>query len=252
MKLLIDGDIVIYKAGFGANKQFKDTDKEVPLSFCLHNCSSLVNEMRKKVKESFPIKRTIVFLTSDDKSNFRYEAAKTREYKGNRKDSVRPPHYRAMKDHLIKKFKAIEVTGMEADDAIGIESAKNNHDVVIMSTDKDLRMIPGVHWDGDNQEWVTLDKEDIGWLILNDKRRLKGYGPMWYYAQLLLGDPVDNIPGVPRIGDVGAHKLLSKCKSIEEMEEVVNNAYGKANLPRERLEEVKKLITILQEPLSNE
>jgi 5'-3' exonuclease len=46
-----------------------------------------------------------------------------------------------------------------------------------------------------------------------------------YYQQLLKGDPTDNIPGVPRIGDVKAARILSECKIESEFQEKVVEQY---------------------------
>jgi 5'-3' exonuclease len=47
----------------------------------------------------------------------------------------------------------------------------------------------------------------------------------WFYAQILIGDTVDNITGLPNCGPVRAYDLL-KDKSLEEMLSAVTNAYA--------------------------
>jgi 5'-3' exonuclease len=50
----------------------------------------------------------------------------------------------------------------------------------------------------------------------------------FYYEQLLKGDPTDNIPGVPRVGEVKAKALISDCLTEEDMQERVVSKYVEA------------------------
>ena len=77
--------------------------------------------------------------------NFRYEVAKTVPYKGNRKDMKRPKHLEELKKH-IKRLGAVEVEGIEADDAVAIELFKDPEKYIIVHVDKDLDQLPGVHY----------------------------------------------------------------------------------------------------------
>jgi 5'-3' exonuclease len=118
------------------------------------------------------------FLTGP--GNFRYELYPA--YKANRKDKPKPVHLQACRDYLISNWNAIVSNGNEADDLIGIEATAfdNMRDYIICSIDKDLKQIPGFHWN-----FVTKDQ-----VFVTPLDGLKSF-----YKQLILGDVSDNIPG---------------------------------------------------------
>ena len=81
-------------------------------------------------------------LTSDDKSNFRFQVATILPYKGNRLMD-KPFWYSTIRSYLMDSYSAHVVYGMEADDYLGIQQSENT---VISSVDKDLDNIPGKHF----------------------------------------------------------------------------------------------------------
>ena len=42
---------------------------------------------------------------------------------------------------------------------------------------------------------------------------------------MLVGDSADNIPGLPKVGTVGAYDMLNEINSIEDLHKTVKNAY---------------------------
>jgi len=101
---------------------------------------------------------------------------------------------------------------------------------VICSRDKDLRMINGWHygWEcGKQPEFQLYFVNGFGELRLTDKkpRECKGHGLKFFYAQMIMGDPTDNIVGIPRKGAVAAFNALDKCVSEDEAFEVVRELY---------------------------
>jgi DNA polymerase-1 len=242
MHVLIDGDIIVYRAGFGAQMRGED----IPVSYSLHNCRSIIRKQIKYLREFFPVEQVTVFLSADDKSNFRYEVAKTQVYKGNRVDSVKPIHYTEMKEFMVEKFNALMVTGQEADDEMGIWASEDPDKFIIVSADKDMRMTPGWHWEMTDRPPYFVD--DPGFLQLEKRKanrpKLFGTGLAWFYAQVLMGDRADHIPGIPGIADVRAYNLLKNCKTVEDYKEVVEKVYKEEKLSLERLKEVKELLWI--------
>lgn len=239
MDIHIDGDIIVYNAGFAA-----DNDTTTDVSISLANSKKMIFNKVGYIKETFNIKNVYVYLTADDKSNFRYEVAKTLPYKGNRIKSHRPTFYNEIRNYLVKKFDAEMVSGKEADDELGIRLSADPQNNIVLSKDKDIRMIPGWHWEmGERMPYYVTDP---GFLILENRRskvEIFGTGYAWYCAQLLMGDKADNIPGLTGYGVVKAWETLCRAKDNKELDSLVEREYDKMDVS-DRLEEIRKLVWI--------
>ena len=191
---LIDADIFQYEFGSATDNEYK------PLAWPLVH--SRLQARISGILEATGCKKYKLFLTSNDKSCFRYYIASIRLYKANRA-SEKPHWYYPIRNFLIDHRGAQEVSGMEADDAISIEQYSSDPEsTVICSRDKDLNMVPGWHY-----SWgAGLQKEKLMW-YQDEIGGLKSF-----YKQLLTGDAVDNIPGLFGVG-----KSSSLLKKIDQM-----------------------------------
>lgn len=170
------------------------------------------------------------YLFFTGKGNFRDFIAVTKPYKD--RPGERPYHYKNVKAFLKSQYEWQEVDGLEADDLLGIAMTKHPGKFICCSRDKDLLSIPGWHygWEmGLQPSFGPENVSDVGWLKLSSRRdKGIGVGQKFFHYQLLVGDRVDSIPGVPRIGAVGAFKLLEATSTLPDMEEVVARAYKAA------------------------
>lgn len=99
---------------------------------------------------------------------------------------------------------------------------------IICTRDKDLRMVPGMHfgWQcGKQGQYGPRQVTEIGELELLNGKKLVGNGIKFFYSQLITGDTVDNIPGLPKGGPVLAYNTLVDCETEEEMYEAVKALY---------------------------
>lgn len=164
-----------------------------------------------------PVNSIELWLSPSDHSNFRYKIVEIAGssglgYKVNRLLRPKPIHLSALRDLMITKYKAKEAKGFEADDALGWESAD---DTVLVHQDKDIDMIPGWHYNPITKETYRVE-EGLGTLKLIIKTskkgeksyKLVGRGLIQFYAQLLLGDSTDNIPGIKGLGPKKVYDLL--------------------------------------------
>lgn len=154
------------------------------------------------------------FLTG--KGNFRERVATILKYKGTR-HAPKPHHYQNIWDHLIKTYNAEVIEGMEADDAISIQQYQGGGDTVICSRDKDLRMVPGFHY-----SWKCGERQPEK--PLYEISELEGYRN--WAKQMLTGDTVDNIWGVPGYGPVKAAKVVDACgEDMGDISRAIHKVY---------------------------
>lgn len=189
MKALIDADILIYRIGF--------TTETEDLGVAQWRMDDLIKTILSDVKAD----TYQMYLTaSNDKTAFRKIIYP--DYKGNRK-APRPKHYVALREYLVAAYGASMSETIEADDAIGIDS-QCTPDCVVVSIDKDLLQLPGLHYNFVKKEFTTVTPHE---------------GLRFFYKQCLMGDKADNIKGVGGIGVVKAEKILANAEDYGEGEE---------------------------------
>lgn len=202
---LIDGDKIVYSSAFAAQKKHKGGEVEVfPVQYALQNAKMTIN----KVLEVTGADEYYMFLTSNDRSNFRFKVATIKPYKGKR--PPKPTHYQAVRDYLENYWNANIITGMEADDALAIGLTQWGAKAILCSDDKDMLQVSGRHYNITKSIFTDVD-ERIGWFN--------------FFKQTLTGDSADNIPGLHRIGPVTATKLLEDAPDYFEMTNIVQAQY---------------------------
>lgn len=250
MKPLIDADILLYEIGFAAETGWKsikewtkgdDPIDPPPFDYVSELVDNRIAGICVVVQAT--AEPTLYFT---GKNNFRDDVAKRKKYKGKRNESSRPFHYYNIKSYLQLKYDCIIAEGMEADDALCIEQTRWDgiylnmflsgkeegcHQTIICSRDKDLRQCPGWHfgWELGNQpQFGPYLVDELGWIKLSDDRKkVRGVGYKFFAAQMLMGDSVDNIPGLGGYGPVAAFELINPCTTPLGCEQVVIEAYKK-------------------------
>ncbi|MGZ5296131.1 MAG: DNA polymerase I [Actinomycetota bacterium] len=112
----------------------------------------------------------------------------------------------------------VRVIDHEADDAIGtlaVRAAELGMEAVIVTADRDFFQLvrPGIR--------VMFNRRGISDIVLYDEAGVEqrfGVPPSKYLEYVALkGDPSDNIPGVPGVGEKTAAKLIQEYGSVEEL-----------------------------------
>lgn len=192
MKLLMDSDIFVYRIGYSS----QDKDEGI----AVWRLDKLIRTIKRDLKS----KTYKCFLTSQDHSNFRYEVDPA--YKSHR-IVPKPIHYLALREHIIKNHPTEMVTGMEADDAIGIAQTENT---CIVSLDKDLDQIPGRHYNFVKKEEYYIDEN---------------YARYFFYYQCLVGDTADGIKGLKGYGDKKSSNALKGLMTEDALFDKVSKLY---------------------------
>lgn len=141
-----------------------------------------------------------LYLT-DGASNFRNNIATIAPYKGNRDPTHKPIYYHEIREYMVDHWGAIIMRGCEADDALSIAQHKQDDlfDSIICTIDKDLKMVPGLHYNyGTKEEFYVSERDAL----------------LAFYTQLLTGDTTDNIKGCYRAGKVLASNVIEDVLSL--------------------------------------
>ncbi|NLT96444.1 MAG: DNA polymerase I [Clostridia bacterium] len=166
-----------------------------------------------------------------DKGRVVFRHQEYAEYKGQRKgmpDELRP-QMGIIKDILKAMNVAVfEMEGYEADDLIGTMvkwAEKENLETLIVTGDRDALQLVS------ENTRVLLTRKGISELEIFDIPAVKekfGLTPEQIIdLKGLMGDPSDNIPGVPGVGEKTALKLLQEYGSVENIMAHLEDFQGK-------------------------
>jgi hypothetical protein len=205
---LIDGDPLVYSVGFGAN--------DVSARFAK---SRLRNTIQGLAFYTIGAEKALVALSPSGR-HYRHDVAITKPYKGNRKDTARPVHYAELRKDLTDEGAYI-AEGCEADDVVGHWSTEYGDDGVICSVDKDLLMLPGLHFNYKHQVYTEVSPEQ---------------GLLTFYRQVIGGDTTDNIQGM----GYGAKKWQETLE-LGMHERTMATIAAKAFMERETRDELKSI-----------
>jgi DNA polymerase-1 len=216
--VLIDGTALIYRAFYAIPSSFSTrygTPTNATYGFAL---------MFRKILSGKKPKFGAVVFDAPGKT-FRNE--RFPQYKAQRPPMAGEMRVQIPWIHRIVEahdFPLLSVPGYEADDVIGTlsrEALEAGHEVHIVSGDKDFAQLIGPHVRMlDTMRDISYDPELV--------RKKWGVTPERFVDHLaLMGDKVDNIPGVPGIGQKGSAKLLNEYGSLEGIYENIDVLKGK-------------------------
>ena len=117
------------------------------------------------------------------------------EYKANRKKLEKPRFLKELTAYAIETLGFCRVDGYEADDLVNMCKEQLGDNTLIVHTDKDLDQIPGNHFNYKKPEFYDIS-EDTAQLNL--------------WTQVITGDSIDNIKGIPGKGSAFAAKVFKQ------------------------------------------
>lgn len=223
--------LVVTKSKRLVNKFTVCPDVSVHTHFVVEEPLQAINTLKlalQNIVQGSGCVRFKVVLT-DEEDNFREDIATIQPYKGNRVGMDKPVHWRMLRDWLLDKPYTIVAEGEEADDVVS-RAMMDGH--VGASNDKDLNNTPGWHYNFNKGEKYYVTEDEA---LLN------------FYTQMLVGDDVDNIPGIKGMGPVKSRRALHQATCPREYEEVVMSIFQKEldideAQAFDRLREVGKLL----------
>ncbi len=207
--ILVDGSSYLYRAFFASQQADLRTSSGAP-----SGAIRVVTSMLRRMLKDYPGSPVVVVFDAKGKT-FRDDIYP--EYKAHRpsmpddlRSQIEPIHniVRAMGLPLIA------VEGVEADDVIGtlaVQATAAQRDTIISTGDKDMAQLVSDHVSLINTMNDTkMDRDGV----------IEKFGiPPELIIDLLalIGDKVDNIPGVPGVGEKTALGLLQGIGSIEAL-----------------------------------
>ena len=251
MIIHFDGDLLVYRCGFAAEKLhryvtlFDQYDEETvrhfqyakdmkawlatidlaefprweveevreaePVENALHNVKLMVD----RTLEQLACSESDMIMYLSGATNFRDGVATIKPYKGNRDKAHKPIHGPAIREYMKKHYDCNVSEDEEADDVVGYEHYRmylnDPYGTVICTVDKDIDMIPGMHYNFIKEESYFIDDAQAD---------------RYFYMQLLTGDATDNIPGLPGVGPKTAAKMLDGLKMVDDYYAVAKKAYA--------------------------
>ncbi|MBC7598981.1 MAG: DNA polymerase I [Polaromonas sp.] len=209
--LLVDGSSYLYRA-FHAMPDLRANpgDPQSPATGAIRGMINMMQKLRKDVRADYAV---CVF----DAKGPTFRDALYPQYKAQR--SPMPDDLRSQVEPIhevvrLLGWQVLNVPGVEADDVIGTLACMASSqaiEVIISSGDKDLSQLVDEH--------ITVID------TMNDRRRdLAGveaeFGVpprLMVDYQTLVGDAVDNVPGVPKVGPKTAVKWLLEYGSLDAL-----------------------------------
>lgn len=228
MLALIDADVIVYRTGFAS--------KDVSETLACVRADATVKDILKATGAT----EYQLWLSDSLENNFRYKVDP--DYKKSRQLTPKPAHYKALKLFLQYEWGAKITEGQEADDELGIRQTSSNGGrsgdgagassgtvSIICSIDKDLRQVPGKHYNFVRNEFFDVEPFD---------------GLVSFYSQFLIGDRVDDIHGIHGLGPKKTEVILKPCATELELFEKVRYQYK----DDQRLLKNGRLLWVRREP----
>ncbi|MFF8589881.1 DNA polymerase I [Streptomyces sp. NPDC015220] len=234
--MLMDGHSLAYRAFFALPAENFTTATGQPTNAIYGFASMLANTLRDEAPTHFAV--------AFDVSRQTWRSAEFTEYKANR--SKTPDEFKGQVQLICELLDAMNasrfaVEGFEADDVIATLATRaeaEGFEVLIVTGDRDSFQLVSDH------TTVLYPTKGVSELTrFTPEKVVEKYGltPAQYpdFAALR-GDPSDNLPGIPGVGEKTAAKWINQFGSFAELVERVEEVKGKAgqNL-RDHLEAVK-------------
>jgi len=171
MHVHFDGDLLVYRCGFAAEKMQYHVENETfttlreanayiaehggtvevgerlvePIENALANVKSMV----EVALENLGVDAEDMTMYLSGPTNYRDGVATLRPYKGNRDAAHKPVHGPAIKEYMEHKYHTVYSVDEEADDVVAYNHyamyLRDPYSTIIATVDKDLNMIPGLH-----------------------------------------------------------------------------------------------------------
>ena len=243
---LIDAFALIFRGYYAFIKNPRINSKGMDTSAIM----GFMNSLLDLIKRESPDNLAVAF----DKGGSSDRLEIFKEYKANRSET--PDAIKIAIPYIQEILKAMQIpilvkSGYEADDIIGTvakNAEKNNFEVFMVTPDKDFAQLVS-----ENIFMYRPARMGNGieiWGVEEVQKKFEITDPLQVIDFLgMMGDAVDNIPGLPGVGEKTAKKFLAEYGSMENLLRNTENIKGKLKEKIEQNKEKgllsKKLATII-------
>src|SRR6266567_2150330 len=222
--LLLDGHSLAYRAFFALPAENFSTTTGQPTNAVYGFTAMLINVLR----DEQPTHVAVAFDRSEP--TFRHEQYV--EYKANRRET--PADFRSQLSLIFEVLDALGITrlsvpGFEADDIIAtlaVQAVEEGMDVLIVTGDRDVLQLVSPHV---TALMTRRGISDMTRFTPEEVSAKYGLTPAQYpdFAALR-GDPSDNLPSIPGVGEKTAAKWVAEFGSLAQVVDRVGEVKGKA------------------------
>lgn len=209
---LIDADILAYQAAASVEQPVHWGDGLWTLHAFEDEAVSKLEDMVASICQTVGADNKIMVLS--DSKNWRKDVLPT--YKENRVGVRKPLLLGTLREHIKVRYEFSQQPSLEGDDILGILATRpSDDDYIICSLDKDLKTVPGHHYNFGKDEFFEVTEEQADY---------------YHLIQTLTGDTTDGYQGCPGVGPKTAEKILA---GAEDPWAAVVKAYAKAGFGEE-------------------
>ncbi len=243
---LLDAYALIFRGYYAFIKNPRINSKGMDTSAILGFMNSLIDVIKREKPDHLAV--------AFDKGGSDYRLEMYTEYKANRDETpeaikIAVPYIQQILEAM--HIPIIEKAGFEADDLIGTlakQAEKEGYQVFMVTPDKDFGQLVSENIFMYRPSRLGNDIEI--WGVEEVKAKFEVQDPLQVIDFLaMMGDAVDNIPGLPGVGEKTAKKFLAEYGSIENLLDNTHQLKGaikdKIEANKEQGILSKKLATIL-------
>lgn len=190
-QLVIDGDMLLYKAASVAQQEIRWSDDIWTLQTNMSEAKAEADRQVQEIKRD--LKSDDILVVFSDRSTFRHKMWTA--YKQNRADKRKPLGLGELKEWMMEVYPSELYPNLEADDTIGIIVTEDPENRVAVSGDKDFGTLPIM--------WYNHLKKVLRTITLAEAN-------YFHLVQSLMGDMTDGFAGCKGFGIRTAEKWLHK------------------------------------------
>jgi hypothetical protein len=174
-------------------------------------------------------------------NNYTFRKILNPEYKSKRTGKPLPHNYHEIKQYIIETYNPALAVGIETDDYI-VSTLKYLSEeyplteVVVCANDKDYKTIPMTYMDLYYGRYLDTS-------VINEDQANRNFA-----IQMLMGDAVDNVVGLKKVGVKKAEEMIGSEKAKRKLMQIVwleyLNAYKNKNIAKAQIKKHYQLLRL--------